>query len=178
MDARLFHGLSHHLGHHDVVVALNGGLAVHVAQVQQLVCQVVDAGFNEPCALARFQFDSIAQLVGNLLNQLVLLLSHLGHPCMSVEQLAVVFRQLLVAFLQRAAVLFHLVEHEQGLVVARTHVLEVLLQRTVVGQQLLLFVDAVLVVFQQFLSFLGLRVRGLHLEIEGNSKHDYRRNQN
>ena len=60
---------------------------------------------------------------------------------------------------------FHLVEGQQCLLVALANVIEVLFQCTVVFEQLLLFVDAALIVSQQLLLLVSLLTAGLQFEI-------------
>ena len=69
--------------------------------------------------------------------------------------------------------LLHLVEGEQRLLVTLSYAVEVLLQVAIVLEELLQFVDALLVVAQQLLPILSLSLRGLVLGVERDAEHGY-----
>ena len=87
-------------------------------------------------------------------------------------QALVALLQRIVGLLELLQLLFHLLVGEQGLLIPLAYTIEILLQRTVVVEQLLLFVDTTLVVGEQLLLLIGLCMTSLHLEIESNAESD------
>ncbi len=141
-DARQADGLLSNLGHHRIVSALKRG---------QVGLQVVEVG--------QTAHESRQLVVGLRLGQLLQVADDSLH---GLALLLLVFLQLTVGLLKRLdsllkslvgglrlVLLFvHLVEGQQCLLIAFAHIVEILLQCAIVLEQLLLFVDATLIVFE------------------------------
>ena len=162
VDARLAHSLFGHLSDHDVIGALEGSLVglnlVQIGNLASQSCQLLVACSHK--------------VTNDLLHGLSLLLSVLLQLVVGLLQLLDGILQGLVGGTSLVLLFVHLVEGEQSLLVTFANIVKVFLQRTIVLEQLLLFVDALLVVVEQTLLLLSLFGAGLVLCVQCVSQHD------
>ena len=162
VDARQAHSLFGHLGDHDVIGALEGSLiGLNFVQIGNLACQCCQ--FLVACSL---------KISNDLLHGLSLLLSVLLQLVVGLLQLLDCILQGFVGGTSFVLLFVHFVEGEQSLLVTFANIVKIFLQCTIVFEQLLLFVDALLVVIKQTLLLLSLFGTGLVLRVQRVGQHN------